>query len=102
MPIILRWNYTDGTYQDERLDVQIWRKNEYKIVKTFIRNKVVKSIQLDPFKETADIDMTNNQWNVAETPSRFEIFKAKREPRRGGRRGTSNPMQLEKKGKGAN
>lgn len=102
MPIILRWNYTDGTYQDERLDVQIWRKNEQKIVKTFIRNKQVKSIQMDPFYETADIDVTNNQWNVGEIPTRFEIFQAKREPRRGGRRGTSNPMQLEKKGKGAN
>ncbi|MBK7360444.1 MAG: hypothetical protein IPI96_14610 [Saprospiraceae bacterium] len=34
MPIILRWNYTDGTYQDERLDVQIWRKTNIKLVKT--------------------------------------------------------------------
>ena len=57
---------------------------------------------MDPFYETADIDLTNNQWNVGEIPTRFEIFQAKREPRRGGRRGTSNPMQLEKKGKGAN
>ncbi len=102
MPILLRWNYTDGTYQDERLDVQIWRHNENSIVKTFIKNKMVKSIEMDPYKQTADIDVSNNNWNVAETPSRFELFKASKEPRRGGRRGGTNPMQLERKSKGTN
>jgi hypothetical protein len=99
MPVILRWNYTDGTYEDERISVQIWRKNEQEITKTFIRNKEVQSIILDPFKETADIDPGNNTWNVKETPSRFELFKTQKENRR--HRGGSgpNPMQKEKKPK---
>lgn len=103
MPILLRWNYTDGTYQDERLSEQIWRKNENEIVKTFIRTKEVKSIQIDPFKETADIDVSNNYWNTMEPPSRFELFKAQKENRRrrggGGNNANPNPMQQEKKSK---
>lgn len=105
MPIILRWNYVDGTYEDERLSVQIWRKNENQVVKTFIRNKQVKSIQLDPFKETADINISNNYWNEMEPPSRFELFKSQKENRRrrgGARTDALNPMQLERKAKAGN
>jgi hypothetical protein len=36
---------------------------------------VVTSVVLDPFKETADIDETNNAWPVREMPSRFQVFK---------------------------
>lgn len=96
MPIILRWNYTDGTYEDERLNVQIWRKNENEVTKTFIRTKPVKSIQLDPFKETADIDLTNNQWNIELAPTRIDIFKREKENRRRRGGGGTNIMQLEK------
>ncbi|HEX5624537.1 MAG TPA: M1 family metallopeptidase [Saprospiraceae bacterium] len=83
MPIQLRWNYTDGSYSEEQLSVQIWRKNEKQVTKTFVKEKPIQSIQLDPYKETADIDISNNSWNIAEPPSRFEIFKSeKRENRR--------------------
>ncbi|MBK8451501.1 MAG: M1 family metallopeptidase [Saprospiraceae bacterium] len=102
MPIILRWNYTDGTYEDERLNVQIWRKNENEVTKTFIRTKPVKSIQLDPFKETADIDLTNNQWNIELAPTRIDIFKREKENRRRRGGGGTNIMQLEKKSKVGN
>ncbi|HSH66573.1 MAG TPA: M1 family aminopeptidase, partial [Bacteroidia bacterium] len=78
MPIIIQWNFADGTSEIERIHAYIWRKDEKKVVKTFMKDKEVTSIQLDPFKETADIDEKNNSWPQTEIKSRFEIYKAKR------------------------
>jgi hypothetical protein len=77
MPIIIQWNYTDGTSEIERINAYIWRKDEKKVIKTFVKFKEVASIQLDPFKETADIDEKNNSWPQTEIKSRFELYKGK-------------------------
>jgi hypothetical protein len=37
MPIILEWTYKDGTKEIERIPAQVWRLNEGKVVKTFIK-----------------------------------------------------------------
>ena len=60
MPIILQWNYTDGTSEVDYIHAYIWRKNEQKVTKNFLKHKEVASIVLDPFKETADIDESNH------------------------------------------
>ncbi len=91
MPIILRWNYKDGSNEVERINAYIWRKNEKKVIKAFLKTKAVESIELDPLDETADINTKNNKWNIKTAASRIEVFKAKR-----GIRGQStgqNPMQ---------
>ena len=44
MPIIIEWTYKDGTKEIERIPAQVWRQNENKVVKTFIKNKEVASI----------------------------------------------------------
>jgi hypothetical protein len=31
---------------------------------------------LDPYRETADIDVSNNQWPKVNEPTKFELFKA--------------------------
>jgi len=75
----------------EKIPAYIWRKNEFHISKVFIKSKEVKEIKIDPLRETADIDESNNIWPVKEIPSRFELYKAKI-----GARGQStglNPMQ---------
>ena len=77
MPIILQWVYTDGTSELEYINAYIWRKNENKVVKNFMKNKQVASVILDPLKETADIDESNNSWPSTITESRFDVFKAK-------------------------
>lgn len=81
MPIILEWKYKDGTSEIERIPAQIWRKNENKIVKTFIKDKEVATIKLDPYRETADTDTDNNTYGEESkpipAPSRFTIFKQK-------------------------
>ena len=78
MPIIIQWEYKDGTKEIERIPAQVWRKNEKALVKTFAKNKEVASITLDPYKETADIDESNNVWGKEMPASRFELFKNKK------------------------
>jgi hypothetical protein len=99
MPIIIEWTYKDGTKETDRIPAQVWRLNETKVVKTFVKNKEVASIQLDPLRETADINTSNNSWNTIAEPSKFSIFKQKAGAARGQSQGI-NPMQKanEKKG----
>jgi hypothetical protein len=49
--------------------------HEYEIVKSFMKRKKVARIQIDPMRETADIDEDNNSWPKALKHSRFEVFK---------------------------
>lgn len=76
MPVILEWTFADGTSEMERIPVQIWRKNESNFTKVFIKEKVVTGVRIDPYRETADIDESNNNWPVREIPTKFKIFKA--------------------------
>ncbi len=96
MPIIIEWTFKDGTKETDRIPVQVWRKNENKVTKTFMKDKEVASIQLDPMKETADINTANNAWPVSTVPSKFQLFKTGggRGPRGAGG-GGGNPMQKE-------
>jgi hypothetical protein len=93
MPIILEWTYKDGTKEVEKIPAQVWRHNENKVVKTFIKDKEVESIKLDPMRETADVNTANNSWNTMPEPSKFSIFKARQTGGRSGGGQTGNPMQ---------
>ncbi len=101
MPIILEWTYADGTKEVERIPAQIWRKNETGLKKLFVKTKEVTSIKLDPMRETADTDESNNSWPQLASTSKFQLFKAKQQVR--GQSTGSNPMQKaqEKEGKKA-
>ncbi len=81
MPIIVEFTFEDGTKETQRLPAQIWRKNENKVTKVFLTNKKAISIQLDPMRETADIDESNNKWPNVAAPSKFALFKSKGFPR---------------------
>jgi len=93
-PLIIQWNFKDGTYEIDRVNAYVWRKNEHNVVKTYSKNKEVASIVLDPYKETCDIDEKNNTWNIKEAPSRFDVFKTKTVGR--GQSTGGNPMQKAK------
>jgi hypothetical protein len=97
MPIIVEWTFEDGTKEVDRIAVQVWRKNENKVVKTFMKDKKVVSIKLDPMRETADINEGNNVWPVSTaTPSKFQLYKqGAGRGARGGAGGQGNPMQKE-------
>jgi len=100
MPIIIEWTYKDGTTEIDRIPAQVWRHNENNVVKTFIKDKEVASIKLDPFKETADINEDNNGWKTMPEPSRFTIFKNNMDGRRFGGFQSGNPMQRSQEKKG--
>lgn len=97
MPIIVEWTFKDGSKEVDRIPVTIWRLNEQKVTKLFVKDKEVTAIKLDPMKETADINETNGMWPVKEMPSRYQLFKGASAlsgpgaPRGGG--GGQNAMQ---------
>ena len=91
MPIIVEWTFADGTKETERIAVQIWRKDENHVTKVFMKDKEVVSVQLDPMKETADINLTNNNWPKVEAVSNFNLYKMKQAAR--GQSQGMNPMQ---------
>ena len=89
MPIILRFDYVDGTNEVVRIPAEIWRREENKVSKVFILDKEVESIRMDPFLETADTDLNNNTWPEERQPTRYELFKQKQT--------RENPMQRQKR-----
>jgi hypothetical protein len=56
----------------------------------FVTEQEVKQITLDPFLETADVDLSNNVWPPSSKPSRFQLFKQRRST-------PENPMQRQKR-----
>ncbi|HEY8955906.1 M1 family metallopeptidase [Chitinophaga sp.] len=91
MPLIIEWTFADGTKETDRISAYIWRKNENEVTKVFAKDKQVVAVKLDPLRETADIDESNNSWPREAAASRFELFKST-----GGIRGASsgdNPMK---------
>ena len=75
MPVIIQWTYTDGTQEIERLPAEIWRTNEQKVTKVFVKDKEVSNVVIDPLKETADIDTRNNMFPKVGQPSKFDQFR---------------------------
>lgn len=78
MPVTIEWVYTDGTKETDKLPAQIWRRNEYEVKQTFIKEKEVAKVNLDPNFEFADVDTTNNSFPKLETESEFDAFKNKK------------------------
>jgi hypothetical protein len=97
MPLIIQFNFVDGTSEIKRIPAEIWRLNEWEVSKVFAFNKEVKGIVLDPIRETADINEENNYWPRQFSPSRFELFKGFGGPR-GSSSGAMSPMKKAKAG----
>lgn len=98
MPIILEFTFEDGSQLKDKKAAQIWRKNEQKVSLTYFFDKKLKSVQLDPLLETADIDTSNNNWGeIAAPSSKFDVFKQKKSNQvRGAAQEKVNPMQAAK------
>ena len=77
MPIIVEYEYEDGSKERIKYPVQVWRKNDNLVSKVVTSNKKIINISLDPDLETADIDTSNNSWPKKEEKSDFENFKEK-------------------------
>ncbi len=77
MPVTIEWVYKDGSTETDKLPADVWRLNEYEVKKTFVKEKEVTKVILDPNFEFADIDMGNNTFPKQEQSSDFDKFKQK-------------------------
>jgi hypothetical protein len=75
MPVILEWTYKDGSKEIDRLPAEIWRVNESRITKVFVKEKEVVKVVLDPKLETSDINITDNVFPKVETTSKIDQLK---------------------------
>ena len=84
MPVILKLTFADGSTEEVRIPAEIWRANNQQVTKVLMRKKEVEKIELDPHRETADVDRSDNMLPRELVESRFKLFKKKKDP---------NPMQ---------
>jgi hypothetical protein len=77
MPVIVEWTFKDGSKELETIPAEIWRINETKVTKVFIKEKEVTGIMLDPNLQTADINIEDNIFPKVKRESKFDEFKNK-------------------------
>ncbi len=93
MPVILRIEYADGTHEIVNLPAEIWQLNAQECSTAVLSDKLLKSVELDPYRQLADANRDNNHFPPQMEPSRFQLFKGSdRDPRAAG----DNPMQAAK------
>ena len=76
MPIIVEYKYADGTSERVTYPAQIWRYNDKEVSKAIASTSELIGITIDPDKETADIDTSNNSWPKEIKQSKFDQFKS--------------------------
>jgi hypothetical protein len=74
MPIIVEFEYEDGTKERKQYPAEIWRKNDDEVTKVFPSSKAISKITVDPDEQTADVDTSNNSW-PKNTETEFDQFK---------------------------
>jgi len=65
----------DGSEEFVMIPAEIWRRNSRAVSKLLIRDKAIASIQVDPRRETADADFSNNHYPGRIDKSRLELYK---------------------------
>ncbi len=75
MPVIIEWTFKDGTKEIEKLPAEIWRINETKVTKVFVKEKEVTNIVLDPRLEITDVNTKDNVFPKVDDGSKFDEFK---------------------------
>ncbi|WP_281614195.1 M1 family metallopeptidase [Flammeovirga sp. SubArs3] len=78
MPIIIEFTYQDGSKEKRYIPAEIWKNGDQVVSKVFILDQEVSSFTLDPNKETADIDYSNNYYPRHEDVNRFKLYKSKK------------------------
>jgi len=91
MPVILEFEYVDGTKEVVRIPAELWKSNNEQVSKVFVFDNELARVTLDPFLETADVDRNNNYWPARVEPTRFQLFKD--------RNSRENPMQRDRRAK---
>ena len=89
MPLILEFEFDDGTKTEERIPAEIWRKNTKDITKIFAFDKKLKQAVLDPHRELIDANYDNNTQFAPSSYEKVELTTQRKSP--------PNPMQILKK-----
>ena len=92
MPLIVEFEFEDGSRDIRPIPAEIWKMSEPTVTKVFVTEQSAVRIMLDPYMETADVDMGNNVWPPRPEPTRFEAYKGSGGYSRYGA-GGENPMQ---------
>ncbi|GGK16858.1 aminopeptidase [Yeosuana aromativorans] len=77
MPVTIEWVFKDGTTEIDKLPAQVWRLNESEVKRTFVKDKEVVKVNLDPNFEFADTERNNNSFPKVDEKSDFDKFKEK-------------------------
>jgi len=77
MPVIIEWTFADGTKETEKIPAEIWRVNEQKATKVFVKEKEVVNVVLDPRQELTDVNMLDNVFPKRTESTKFDEFKKK-------------------------
>lgn len=74
-PVIIEWTFKDGSKEIERIPAEIWRANEIEVKKTFLKDKEVINIVIDPNLETGDGNTKDNVFPKKASESKFEKIR---------------------------
>ncbi len=96
MPIVLNFTFTDGSTEEVRIPAEIWKTNHKNVSKIFFFKKEVVSVDMDPWLETADVNLNDNSWPRKTQLSKFKVFKEEKRNRRGNG-GKENLMQRDRR-----
>lgn len=78
-PVILEFQFEDGTKEMKKIPAEIWRYNEQEVTKVFAFQKKVEKIILDPALMTGDAEAEDNVFPREADNSRFDQFKKSNE-----------------------
>ncbi len=78
MPLIFQFTQKDGTKKEFRIPAEIWKMSEPTVTKVFVLDQPAIDITLDPYLETADVELNNNYWPARMVPNRFDLYKEKK------------------------
>ena len=76
MPIILEFTFADGGTEMVRIPAEVWRYNPVNVTWTYLTDRQVVSVELDPLWETADADRSDNYYPPRIEPTRLELYRS--------------------------
>ncbi len=78
MPVILKLTFDDDSSEMLRIPAEIWRLNNKSVSKLILTEKPLKNLILDPHRETADTQLSNNEFPRTISKSYFQLEKSKK------------------------
>ncbi len=90
MPIILQFTFEDGSQEIHSIPAEIWKMDDTTVNKVFVTDQPLKNVVLDPYLQTADVNLENNSWPASSSVSKFTLYKQDKSK-------DENPMQRAKR-----